>query len=793
MTETANSPFRKVSRILFTNGIKNVRIKIPIKIMNTIEVAIIRTGNICLIELVNYSYYLFNIYQPGYIVNLTLFFPKVKEFFSLYFFQVVLYDEFVKVTLEFMMKLTESKSNLARLLAEENLIVEMRSGVQSAYFDGEARLLVIPDFKTDVSVNILDLMISHEVGHSLNTPSKEWIEAIESGISKGILNVVEDSRIELLIKARYPGLKQIYVKGYKELFNMDFFGLSKLDISNLNLIDRINLQRKVGYIQEISFNDEEKVFLEKVENVKSFSDVIKVSKELQEYIKEEYQNKQKEFATQFEFDEEESQSEDQETQEVEIETQEIESESDNMTFDSNELDSDFMDELEDHLRSFTDEASQEEIKKLYSEDNKETVYVDTPDINLNDYIVKFDHIISRLKYDVPGIFTKEEDKFNKFKAENANIVSYLVKEFTLKKNAQGRKKIKESKTGDINLNKLYSYKVNNDIFRRSTKVPGEKNHSMIFYLDWSGSMDPYFTDTIKQLLCLVMFCKKLNIPYEVYAFTTSYFSKNHSNDFVEEKERMMILNGTKLMNLFSYKMTNNQFIDMANVLLSYHYFGFSSNLSDSKSYNPYCTYRIPSWFILGNTPLNHSVILSQKVSDNFKAETKTDILNNIFLTDGVSHGISFKDKFRYSNLKTYLNKVFIRNKKSKVVVRVPPASDIDETNACVQLAKESTGHRYMAFRIINRNELRNRCFDYFNSYDYTKVWNMMKKENCVEVQKTAFDKFFFIRSNLISVDEELAAFEKDESTSSIYKKFGKTMAAKTNNRIFIKKFVEFIS
>lgn len=793
MTETVNSPLKNISRILFTNGIKNVRIKIPIKIMNTIEVAMIRTGNICLTVLSKYSNYLFNLLQPGNIVNVKYIFPKVKEFFSLYFFRAILYDVFVNLTLEFTMKLTESKSNLAKLLAEENLIVEMRAGIQSAYFDGETRLLVVPDFKNDVSVNILDLMLSHEVGHSLHTPTNEWIDAIKSGISKGILNVVEDSRIEFLIKSRYPGLKPIYVKGYKELFDIDFFGLSKLDITNLNLIDRINLQRKVGYIQEINFTDEEKIFLEKVENVKTFADVIKVSKELQEYIKEEYENNKKEFVNQFELDEDLEFGQSQEIETDLQEKEEIEFESDNQTFDTDEFDSDFTEELEDHLRSFTDEASQEEIKKLYSEDNKATVYVDTPDINLNDYVVKFDEILSRLKYDVPGIFSKEEDKFNKFKSENASIVSYLVKEFTLKKNAQGRKKVKESKTGDINLNKLYSYKVNNDIFRRSTKVPGEKNHSMIFYLDWSGSMDPYFTDTIKQLLCLVMFCKKLNIPYEVYAFTTSYFDRNYIDKFVEEQERIMILNGTKLMNLFSYKMSNNQFIDMANVLLSYRYFGFSSNLSDGRSYNPYCSYRVPSWFSLGNTPLNHSVILSQKLSDSFKQETKTDILNNVFLTDGISHGISFKDGYRYSALKTYLNKVFIRNKKSKVVVRVPPASDIDETNACVQLAKESTGHRYMAFRIINRNELRNRCFDYFNSYDYIKVWNMMKKENCVEVQKTAFDKFFFIRSNLISVDEELATFDKDESTSSIYKKFGKTMAAKTNNRIFIKKFVEFIS
>ena len=43
---------------------------------------------------------------------------------------------------------------------------------------------------------------------------------------------------------------------------------------------------------------------------------------------------------------------------------------------------------------------------------------------------------------------------------------------------------------------------------------------MMMLLDWSGSMSDVLFDTVKQLINLVEFCRKVNIPYEVYFFTS---------------------------------------------------------------------------------------------------------------------------------------------------------------------------------------------------------------------------------------------------------------------------------
>ena len=43
-------------------------------------------------------------------------------------------------------------------------------------------------------------------------------------------------------------------------------------------------------------------------------------------------------------------------------------------------------------------------------------------------------------------------------------------------------------------------------------------------------MGPVLLDTIKQLYNLLWFCKKTNIPFEVYAFTNSYPLQTYNSD-----------------------------------------------------------------------------------------------------------------------------------------------------------------------------------------------------------------------------------------------------------------------
>lgn len=718
------------------------------------------------------------------------------------------------------MPITQSKSNLAKLLATENILVEQRK-VETAFFDLKNRTLVIPTLKENLSTDIQDLFISHEVGHCLWTPPEGWTDLKKLGLKTSIVNIVEDYRIEKQIKNKFPGLKQIHSRAYRELYNKDFFGLTNLNERKLNLADKINLHCKVGFIEFIEFSEAEEEILNKVENTNTWDDVIKVSFELQNYMKEQVQ-KEQEGLEELEENEKDrdvglndTESSENATVSMPFETADTESDSEEKTVEYEEefsagdsteeteegglskqslqdmlrssYDSEY-ENIEDLLESFTDKFSSNNIKELFSESRKDSLYVNIPNFKTKDFIIDYKTIYNTLRVDNPIIFTKEENKYDKFKTENASIVSYLVKEFILKKNAQGRKKVKESKTGDINLNKIYSYKYNNDIFKRSTKVPGEKNHGMLFFLDWSASMDYCMQDTIKQMLCLVMFCKKMNIPYEVYAFTSNY---PHKPVFYGDKT--LDFNAVKLLNVLSYKMSNREFIDATSVLLSYDYYNFISN--NVNEYNRYSfEYRVPNWFRLGNTPLNHAIILSQKIAEEFKEETRTDIMNVITLSDGESHlmGFMVDNSFKTSS-NPYYN-VYLRDQKKRTSQLVKgDRNSLSETNACLNLIKQSCNFRYFGLRLISPRDFKRSGMTFFGKYDVSDEYNKFKKNNAIASHKTAFDEFWMVKTNTINTSDEELDISGNETIAAATRKFMKSMSAKTNNRVFLNKFISFIS
>ena len=129
------------------------------------------------------------------------------------------------------------KGQLARLLATEDLIVEHRS-VDTASFNVQTRVLTLPTWD-NATEEVYDTLVCHEVGHALYTPDVEWW--INNEISASIVNIVEDARIEKLMKRRYAGLSKTFFRGYSSLSEDDFFQLKNKDLTKFNLADRINL------------------------------------------------------------------------------------------------------------------------------------------------------------------------------------------------------------------------------------------------------------------------------------------------------------------------------------------------------------------------------------------------------------------------------------------------------------------------------------------------------------------------------------------------------------------------
>ena len=165
----------------------------------------------------------------------------------------------------------EIKSQLAKLLATEDLVVEHKK-VETACFNVHTRVLTLPMWEK-ASSTVYDLLVGHEVGHALYTPDENWLETCK--VPPQFVNVVEDARIEKLMKRRYAGLSKTFYNGYKELAEQDFFQIGDDDVKEYNLADKVNLYYKIGNFVDIPFVEfDEMPIVRMIGECETFSDVL---------------------------------------------------------------------------------------------------------------------------------------------------------------------------------------------------------------------------------------------------------------------------------------------------------------------------------------------------------------------------------------------------------------------------------------------------------------------------------------------------------------------------------------
>ena len=290
------------------------------------------------------------------------------------------------------MNTQEVKGTLAKLLATENLTVEHRK-VSTACFDVDSRTLILPIWKT-ASNTVYDLLVGHEVGHALYTPNEDF-----GGAAKAFVNVLEDARIEKLMKIAYPGLRKSFFEGYKELWDADFFGVKHEKISELSLIDRINLYFKGN--PQVPFLEDEQIWVERAGNTKNFQEVIALAKELWEYANEKQEEKEEILEPLSANGSRQSDGQ----QEVNSSSEDGDGDSEDEESEDEESDSDLNTPSYENpplganeTESITDEALQQALETLVDDNAKEWIYLTTPTIDVNDHITSYNEVQENLYF-----------------------------------------------------------------------------------------------------------------------------------------------------------------------------------------------------------------------------------------------------------------------------------------------------------------------------------------------------------------------------------------------------------
>lgn len=678
--------------------------------------------------------------------------------------------------------LIESKSNLAKLMATENIIVEQKN-VATAHFNLGSRTLVIPTLKNQLSSFLYDLFIGHEVGHALNTPTDGWHDSVtEMGVNRSILNVCEDVRIEKLIRRKYPGLKMSFVKAYRELLDQDFFGVQGKDLNALKFIDRINLHTKCGGSLGINFDIAETPLLRMAENAETFEETVDAAKKIQAFMKEQLEERKAKAAKGGEGDTPEDEGESGPSEDfmddMESEDMESEDEQDGTSVADQEIQSD------------TDNSFRDKEKELYDTDilKHDLMYATIPNLNSNDIIVDYksfykeireisDNLEPRVIYDYNKHAIIDATLFSVFRKESNKVVGYLTKEFELRKNADQLKKASTAKTGDLNLQRIFAYKFTDDIFKKISIVPNGKSHGLVLFLDWSGSMSNHMLDTVKQLLTLVLFCKKVSIPFEVYAFSDQYKATGYFSDeltMLKYKHGDLILQNIALLNILSSRMSGSELNFAGSALLS--------RLWDTGYYDK---------LRLGGTPLNETIVAAMDLIPKFQKKYKLQVVNTVFLTDGEGHSLTNL----YDDTKG-------RKRSYHIVLRDPVTSaymkynvqGVNTSKAFLFLLKQRTGCNVVGFRIVTTRHAKEYLeLTYGRGSNIDPIITEFRKNKSTTLKTAGFDEYYLLRAEKMSTNEDDEFEVKSTTTRGLVSAFKNYTKGHIQNRVVLNRFIGLIS
>jgi hypothetical protein len=809
---------------------------------------------------------------------------------------------------------TVSQGILAKLLATENIQVHV-GNYKTAFFDVKNRILGLPSWNVE-SKQVSDLLIGHEVGHALYTPSDsiEKFKAAWPHIPFSILNVVEDVRIERLIQKRYPGLVSSFNKGYAEFLDRDFFKIAGKDVNELGFADRLNIKAKLRHLIDVKFSADEAAIYDRCQKAETIDEVVGIVLDIYQMVKVERKPKVKlpSFGSGSGSDPDEDDDDGDPTDQVEILAPDPDEEDEEETPESDptppepkpetppkedEDDSDDSDDDEDGDEEEDDEDGDEddddsvfpqhdtktfendedyddgETKKKGGEDDEEEDDSDSDDLNedsskgsnttenlddpdlppyksiedeltsstLDSLTEKLSELHTNFGKNRPIIMPSKHHidtcvtgwkKVMKSRMENENYerrfvgnetfaadwaifkkttkknIQNLINDFERKKAAYQYSRSLQSDSGDIDLNRLHSYKYDDQIFNTITKLADAKSHGMMFFIDYSDSMRPDIFHVLEHTLNLVMFCKAVAIPFQVFGFTNQ-LSELSDNDVLSNQVNLSLVN---IFELLSSEMDSKSFELACRHMRAQIVMDIGVSFLGSK------------WETMAGTPLNETLIVAHELVARFRRKHHIQRMNVLVLSDGEGQGLRFgynRDQSECIKAPTGVQTRYSSYLGGKEILLTQ--GDTNRNYAVlVQSLRENLGCTMIGFFITRqRNSMKKAAItaiQYSREHGATddkrvdwelalalaeKELKSMRKNKCMFIHAGFnFDCYFMIDARDTKIEEDKAFttredFTEAEMTASLQnklaKEFTKYTSDKKSNRIILSKFAEIIA
>ena len=441
----------------------------------------------------------------------------------------------------------------SQILASDNVTLSYSSTAATASFDIISKHVILPtwDCLDETSTQAL---ASHEIGHAkFSTYTRESFKEMFDRY-KDLFNVVEDARIERLMKREFKGLKDIFQDGYSTIAKGGVFPLE--NVESASLIERLNIFTKFGFMMDVPFyTKEEAEFSFRIMNLATKTDVVDLCEDILDYLKEHGSNLQEQSFESLRLgehsyssgeikEEEGSRSvgdkeaseakaskassdrkkctqnandsqnagDDRENDSASNENEKEDAQSSNNGVDDKEDDSGKLDELlKDHrTREFV-----KNIEKIFRTEKekaeKNVVVINSPEI-LNECYIDLSKAVAR--HDQVRISKNDLNIIEK--SATVAAAKFFQKKSALENNARRKMNV-----GRVDPKRLAKYSVSDAIFKTVEKSPQGRNHGIVLLLDFSVSMN--LIKDVQRCACiqaaiLGRFCQMTGIPFSIISF-----------------------------------------------------------------------------------------------------------------------------------------------------------------------------------------------------------------------------------------------------------------------------------
>ena len=297
------------------------------------------------------------------------------------------------------------------------------------------------------------------------------------------------------------------------------------------------------------------------------------------------------------------------------------------------------------------------------------------------------------------------------------------------------------------------------------------------------------------------FCKKVQIPFDVYAFSSEYSNKvnggrldyydrlkNKKIQHYDRKEGLLHVDSEfNLLHFFSDKLNAKDLeTQMINIWRTAYVF---------KNRGPYV---YPSELVLSGTPLNETLVALHQIIPQFQEKNNVEKVQCIVLTDGEGSQLThnkivnraWEDDDFLGCINCHGDRTFLRDRKLGRTYKLPGGYRQFTDGLLHHLQDKFPSTNFIGIRVLESRDARY-FIGHYHRYD-EEMFSQWKKNRTCTITNSGYNAYFAISAASLAQESE---FDVDEGATKakIKSAFVKSLKTKKLNKKVLGEFIELVA